>query len=72
MAAGTYQVAAQKMERFPTEWALYDGNESECGQELRQSEDGRPGGWVPVSASEALGSPAGQSARLGRQTRGAV
>ena len=49
MAATTYQVAARKKERFPTEWVLCEGDESEAEQELRQSEDARPGGWVPVS-----------------------
>jgi hypothetical protein len=58
MAATTYQLAALKKERFPTEWALSEGDESEVGQELRQSEDARPRGWAPVSPLEPIGRPA--------------
>ena len=72
MAATTYQLAAQKKERFPTEWALCEGDESKAGQELRQSEDARPRGWAPVSPLEAIGRPACESARLDRQTRSAA
>lgn len=72
MAATTCQMAARKKERFPTEWALCEGEKSEAGQELPQSEDARPGGWAPVSPLEAIGRPGCQSARLDRQTRGAA
>ena len=54
-------MAAREKERFPTEWALYDGDEQEGELASPQSEDARLGGWAPR-----------QSARLDRQLDGAA
>jgi len=35
-------MAARENERFPTEWALYDGDGQEGEQAWQQSEDARP------------------------------
>ena len=65
-------MAAREKERFPTEWALYDGDEQERELAPPQSEDARPGGWAPVSPIETIRRPARQSARLDRQLDGAA
>ena len=65
-------VAARKQERFPTEWALYDGNEDGGEQAPHQVEGARPEGWAPISPVERMGRPARRSARLDRQLDGAA
>ena len=68
MAATRHPLKAREKERFPTEWALFDGDECAGERERHQSEAALPEGWAPVSPLEATGRPARQSARLDRQT----
>jgi hypothetical protein len=64
------RMAARENERFPTEWALYDGDEQEGEQASQESEDAQPGGWAPGSPAETIRRPAQQSARPDRQLDG--
>jgi hypothetical protein len=73
MASARQQLmTARGNERFPTEWALYEGNEQDCEQASHQLGDARPGGRAPVSVAETIGRPARRSARLDRQLEGAA
>jgi hypothetical protein len=65
-------ITARERDRFPTEWALYEGDEQECGQASHQLGDARPGDRAPVSPAETIGRPASRSARLDRQLDGAA
>ena len=65
-------MAAREKDRFPTEWALYDGDEYEGELASPQSEDARPGGWAPVSPIETIRRPARQSAGVDRPLDGAA
>jgi len=57
-------MAAREEERFPTEWAMCDGDRPGSEQASRQPEAAWPGGRAPVSPVEAIGRPAREVARL--------
>lgn len=74
MVPGRQQRMAPREERFPTEWAMCDGDRYGGGQASRQSEAAWPAGWAPDSPEKTTGRPAreetGSTERLRRRVAG--
>ena len=51
-SAKQQEAARRRIDRFATEWAMWDGN-TDTGEQ--SSEDGRPVGLAPVSSIDEIG-----------------
>ena len=65
-------MTARETERFPTEWALYDGDKQAGEQASHQSEDDRPEGRALTPPIETIRRPVRRSERPDRQLDGAA